>query len=453
MSDQLLQNEMPAVAAGKTVEAGQRDHWSDLVQGHMLQLDGLRGLAILLVLVYHFAARLTERFSAFAEPENVVVQGFLKLFQAGWIGVDLFFVLSGFLITGILCDTKKSGKYFSSFYLRRILRIFPLYYGFLLGALVLLPLLWSSSSRKWEFLQENQVWYWSYLTNWLCASKGDFNLVSAGYLWSLAVEEQFYMIWPFVVYFLSRRTLRYVCVSLLLISLTTRIVLAVAGVAPVALYTMTCTHLDPLVLGALLALAFRGPQWTEKHLRLFRTTALLSAAGLAALFLARGTFKFWTLEVSVVGILLLSLLFGYILIAALLSREATLLYKVLTAVPLRSFGRYSYAIYVFHPLIGLALAAYFNPSRFQGGTSAMICLLFGFIAVAAAVSWMAGFVSWHLYEKHFLKLKKYCSASKGRDTASESRYSQLSSTSSPSESDSRSAGYALGSPLLERVRT
>jgi peptidoglycan/LPS O-acetylase OafA/YrhL len=386
--------------------------WSALIRGHILQMDGLRGLAILLVLFYHFAARFSVRFREFHDSGDVVVQASRKLLGAGWCGVDLFFVLSGFLITGILCDTKKSTNYFSSFYLRRLLRIFPLYYGFLFAALILLPLVWKSSQGS-AFLQENQAWYWAYLTNWLCAIKGGFNSIKAGYLWSLAVEEQFYLIWPFVVYFLSRRALLFTCMALLLCSVTARFVLTAFGVSGGALYVMTCTHLDPLLIGALLALAFRTSKWTTKHLRLYRLVALLSVAGLALLFLVEGEFKFWQTSIATVGILLLSLLFGYALSAALVSRQPSMLYKALTTAPLRSFGQYSYAIYVFHPPIGDALASYFNPAWYKGVSNSLMVPFLCFTASAIFVSWTAGFISWHVYEKHFLKLKKYCAASKG----------------------------------------
>jgi len=392
------------------IEPQQDRDWSALVRGHLLQLDGLRGLAILFVLLYHFTDQFETRFGDFYQSKATIVQVLRKVFGAGWSGVDLFFVLSGFLITGILCDTKQSRAYFSSFYLRRLLRIFPLYYGFLFGLLILLPLIWKPSSQTWQLLQEKQAWYWSYLSNWLCAIKGDFKLMPAGYTWSLAVEEQFYLFWPFVVYLLSRRALLVSCACLLLLSVTARFVLAAFGVPATSLYVVPCTHLDPLLVGALLALAFRTPGWMPKHLLLFPVVALLSVAGVVVLFSIQGKLKFWEVRTATLGILLLSLVFGYVLYAALISRKSSLLYRVLTAVPLRSFGRYSYAIYLFHPPIGDALAGYFNPIRFKGASHSVLVPFLFFTVAAIGVSWIAGFISWHLYEKHFLKLKKYCSA-------------------------------------------
>ena len=112
-------------------------------------LDGLRGVAILLVMVYHFVI-----YGGW-QPSGEVEHWLFRLATAGWLGVDLFFVLSGFLITGILVDAKGGGGYFRSFYVRRVLRIFPLYYGFLAAYFVLAPLVSSAGSA----LREGQVWY------------------------------------------------------------------------------------------------------------------------------------------------------------------------------------------------------------------------------------------------------------------------------------------------------
>src|SRR5262249_2846553 len=116
----------------------------------------------------------------------------------GWMGVDLFFVLSGFLITGILLDSRGADGYFSSFYARRFLRIFPLYYGFLaLWFLVLAYVFGSAYSDL--FARERQVWFWSYTANW---GRPD-ELGALGHFWSLAIEEQFYLVWPLVVWLLG----------------------------------------------------------------------------------------------------------------------------------------------------------------------------------------------------------------------------------------------------------
>ncbi|HEX6407837.1 MAG TPA: acyltransferase, partial [Gemmatimonadales bacterium] len=131
--------------------------------GHLPALDGLRGVAILLVMGYH----ILETFPGGPEVPDLVT----RLASVGWIGVDLFFVLSGFLITGILYDTKGSPGFFRNFYIRRVLRIFPLYYGFLALFCLILPALGPNDAAIVE-LHRACPWYWSYLANFYMAQHG-----------------------------------------------------------------------------------------------------------------------------------------------------------------------------------------------------------------------------------------------------------------------------------------
>src|SRR2546427_5689081 len=126
------------------------------------------------------------------------------------MGVDLFFVLSGFLITGILLDTKGSRHYLRQFHARRVLRIFPLYYAALALFLILLPML-LPGDRVLRDLTADSVWYWTYLYNVKVAAAGFTSSSALGHFWSLAVEEQFYLIWPIVVLYLARRHLYGAC--------------------------------------------------------------------------------------------------------------------------------------------------------------------------------------------------------------------------------------------------
>ena len=157
---------------------------AERVRGQLPELDGIRGLAILVVLLHNVGY--------FDEPADSLALKLLRVaFGAGWTGVQLFFVLSGFLITGILLDTKRDAHYFRSFYLRRILRIFTLYYLTLAVAFVLLPHLvdldeWPARARH------SQSWYWTYLINWT----GPFLGAVPGFphFRSLAIDEQFYLV-------------------------------------------------------------------------------------------------------------------------------------------------------------------------------------------------------------------------------------------------------------------
>src|SRR5262245_13745 len=168
-------------------------------------LDGLRGLAILPVMLTHFVS------DGDLSPVSKVDEIVSATLTLGWVGVELFFVLSGFLITGILLDSRGAPHYFRNFYIRRTLRIFPLYYGFLALWLGVLPLFykWPNDVLKVVSIPVSPVWSWAYLTNIVQALHDDWR---AGppyttHFWSLAIEEQFYLVWPTVVFLFSRRRL------------------------------------------------------------------------------------------------------------------------------------------------------------------------------------------------------------------------------------------------------
>jgi peptidoglycan/LPS O-acetylase OafA/YrhL len=174
-------------------------------------------------------------------------------------------VLSGFLITGILYDAKGSHYPLRSFYIRRVLQIFPLYYGFVTFWSFLLPVFYPWPERfQTPF---SQIWSWTYLTNILQAINCDLGAVPpyTGHFWSLAVEEQFYLLWPVVVLLFRRRSLMRICLAGILISPVIRLGCVLAG-NEVGAYVLTPARMDGLGVGAFLALAARGPNGLS-HLR------------------------------------------------------------------------------------------------------------------------------------------------------------------------------------------
>ncbi|MBL4636331.1 MAG: acyltransferase, partial [Kofleriaceae bacterium] len=233
-------NEMPkASITQEIIPATERAHWTR----YLPALDGVRAVAILLVMAHNF--NLLENTKSVTGKANEL------LFNLGWVGVQLFFVLSGFLITNILLSTKGSSNYFASFFGRRALRIFPLYYLALAGGLIVYPLLSGTSIEG----AENQVWLWSYLSNWAAPMGQEVGLYP--HMWSLAVEEQFYLLWPFLVYFLSRRGLMRVCLALTAIALVSRIGIRVMDMSPEAAYQFTICRIDAIALGGVAAMLFR----------------------------------------------------------------------------------------------------------------------------------------------------------------------------------------------------
>ncbi len=219
--------------------------------GHMAALDGVRGLAIALVLCVHFIGD--------DVPQSLLERGVTRLACYGVWGVDLFFVLSGFLITGILYDARGGPGYFRNFYLRRTLRIFPLHYAVLAFLFVLLPALPLPYPAGLAEAAEHQRWLWPYAGNLYLSWQGAWSaLPFVGHFWSLAVEEHFYLVWPVVVLFCSRRALLAVCVGCGVFALSLRVALALAGVSDVALVAFTPCRLDALCAGAFLAVTLRA---------------------------------------------------------------------------------------------------------------------------------------------------------------------------------------------------
>jgi peptidoglycan/LPS O-acetylase OafA/YrhL len=160
-------------------------------------LDGIRGLAIVWV-VLHNATDISMA------PASGVFRALGLLTHTGWIGVQLFFALSGFLITGGLLDTQRSAHYFRDFYAKRALRILPLYYGVLFALLVVVPLIPAFSA---SISSEGQASLWLFTVNWTHTAPYGF-----AHFWSLAIEEQFYILWPLVVWRLTPLAIK--CMSL-----------------------------------------------------------------------------------------------------------------------------------------------------------------------------------------------------------------------------------------------
>src|SRR5271169_5821010 len=228
------------------------------------QLDAVRGLAILVVLLHNSPFRFPSA------PLRFLV-------GCGWMGVDLFFVLSGFLITGILLDTKPSKDYFRNFYARRCLRIWPLYYSVLLFMFVIVPLVRPQDAAG--IFHKSSPW-WSYLfffQNFLVAFPTS-SVGPLGVSWSLAVEELFYLVWPlFVRYFSNSRPQR-VAWAILLFSPVLRLYFSWHNWQ---IYSNPFCRLDGMMAGALLALLVRKPEFAPARFLRASWAVLLIAAPLA----------------------------------------------------------------------------------------------------------------------------------------------------------------------------
>jgi peptidoglycan/LPS O-acetylase OafA/YrhL len=353
-------------------------------------LDGLRALAILLVIVHNTS--INEADTSF------VARVWTGITDCGWIGVQLFFVLSGFLITGILLDGRDKPRALRTFYIRRALRIFPLYYAFLIGRFLVLPLAMPALAVGFS----TQIWYWLYLSNWSDLVQGPINGMS--HFWSLAVEEQFYLSWPALVRKLRVRTFAIVCVGLALGSFGFRLAFYLAGVDHAWMYSATVSRLDGLAIGALVAIAARA-ELGDRYRRGRRFAGAIAGLGvLVAAVHAHGLSRF-NPEIQTVGYTLLAIVFGAI-VGEVAEPTPARVWRWLELRPLRTIGRYSYAMYVFHAPLHVAILYVAGTwLRAQSADHGVLTDL-AWTASIAVISFVLALVSYALIEGPALRLKE-----------------------------------------------
>jgi peptidoglycan/LPS O-acetylase OafA/YrhL len=354
-------------------------------------LDGIRGVAIMWV-VFHNA-------TAFSYASRLLFHVPAILAQMGWIGVELFFALSGFLITRGLLETQATAHYFRNFYAKRALRILPLYYTVLFVLLVVLPRLITLHP---PYSNEHQASLWFFFANWT-------PLVPYGFahFWSLAVEEQFYLFWPLVVCWLPAGRLLRVCLWAAVGTLFLRGAMAAYGADWWTLYATTPARMDALALGGAVACVMHLPAlraWMRMRLAAMSVATLLLFLLGAVLTHAydRTTWPGQTLGYTLLAVCSAALVGS---VAVTEHTAPTRLASVLAWRPLRSFGRYSYAIYVFHNLLHKLVGEPWLTKHF--GESPPVQVVFMYASLVLAVSYLLGMCSYHVLEKHFLTLKRY----------------------------------------------
>jgi len=365
-------------------------------QGFIPALDGLRGIAIVLVLVHHLTLY---------RPDRGIDSWIAAIPLFGWTGVNLFFVLSGYLITGILLDSRDSKHYYSTFFARRALRIFPLYYLVLFVALVLLPLV-PELHRVivGPYPVPPKLPYWLYLTNFSIADRG----MVHGWLdiaWSLAIEEQFYIVWAVVVLICPPRWLGLLCASILLIEPIGRSYALSRGVQAEDIYVLTFYRLDALTLGALLG-------WAQRHGKLpvspkaIVMTTLVCMAGIVAICIDAGDSWWWNQRMQQFGYTLVGITGAAMVIAAVTNPESSLWPRMLSAGWLRAFGKYSYCLYLIHlPVMRMVREYVFEPQDYNHLVFSPWITQIIFYVVAIAPAFLLARLSWTVFEAPILRLK------------------------------------------------
>lgn len=364
---------------------------------HIPALDGVRGLAVLLVMFHHFAYG--------AEGTSLPAKLVVWFAEGGWMGVDLFFVLSGFLITGILLDARNTPHYYRNFYARRTLRIFPLYYGYLFVMCVIVARILHLDPQRSDELLSYQHWLWLYVSNVLICIRGSFLVASVNHFWTLAIEEHFYLIWPTVVRWVEPRRMWLACLACIAVALAARIGFHVSDVWRPAPMVFTLCRIDALAMGGLLCVLARSPEHREL-LRRGSRWALLLTAPVVLLFLLGGNGRpLPDAILRTVGYSLIALFCAGFLCQVLLSEGA--LKRWLVHPVLRTFGIYAYGLYVFHHPIRIILqrALPFENLGQAVGSYWLGLALHSLVALALSVG--VALASYHLYEKQFLKLKRF----------------------------------------------
>jgi peptidoglycan/LPS O-acetylase OafA/YrhL len=344
---------------------------SPVTGGHRIrQLDAVRGIAILVVILHN-------------EASKYLPAGWAPIFANGWMGVDLFFVLSGFLITGILLDTK-GPHVISDFYIRRCLRIWPLYYSLLLFMFVLVPLVRPAEASE-IFGERSQPW-WSYLLflqNFFVPIPEN-AAGPLGVTWSLGIEELFYLMWPWVVRSSSHRTLLWTVIVVVAVSPGLRIALDWYGVN---LYANPFCRLDGLMAGALLAAVVRMDG--------VRATAFVAPARMTLVVTALLAFVTEAADARWIAfsfVAIASMAFVYL---SLFDRHPWLR-RILCSRFLIYTGTISYGLYLLHKIPFAALESWGG----WNGSLAAFC-------VGLMLCYVLAFLSWHLLERPFLSMRRF----------------------------------------------
>lgn len=372
LAERLELSRQSLVSQGARKEILQRPKW---LSSHIPELDGLRGLAIVWVVLYHC-------------HDKVIGTPLFAIAQWGWAGVNLFFVLSGFLITGILLDSRakseSAGQFFRDFYARRLLRIWPVYVLVLFLVYFGVPLIfgvpWLATAKAAPWLR-----YAFFVQNLSMVPLPG----TLGPTWSLAIEEQYYLLWAPLARWLRPRVLLVLLLSVFLSSPFLRL-----GLSGAVSRTHTLIHLDGIALGSLMALLLRLMPFAQATWR--KIAPVTAVSGGAALLYASHRFPA-ALDSG------FALLFSGIVLAAIaFSGRHGVFTSPWRLSLLRFYGRISYGLYMIHILV-FALLGNIDLTLERHGMNGNLEI----VAIRFVVSTLAASALWYGFEKPILRLKRY----------------------------------------------
>lgn len=316
-------------------------------------LDGVRGIAVVMVMSIHL----------FVPVQVGALTGMVSnVFNSMFIATDLFFVLSGFLITAILLRTRERQGYFRSFYWRRALRILPAYaviwlYAFILAPALLLP------PEQAAAVRGDAVWYAVYLHNIEQLYTGQPpGWVGLAHLWSLAIEEQFYLLWPVAIFFVPRRHLEKFCIGVFFAGCAIKLTLLLNGASWSTLYVLTPCRIEGLAAGAWIATRceLRDLRQTPSWLRVLG--AVVAAVLLYLIVTPEPSHgaKLFNPTLIVLHNMLSSIVFAWMIYEIVQARPGHPLRRLFNLRPLIFLGTYSYGIYLIHYFVLVQIRPWFG---------------------------------------------------------------------------------------------
>lgn len=333
---------------------------------HIVQLDALRAIAAFGVILYHFL----PEFSSSKLPY-------------GWIGVDIFFVISGFLITAILLEQKgvtgNNLLVIKNFVIRRALRLFPIYY-----LLIFIFHLLQHFGNLWTWDAGNSIYYYTYTTNILFFFEGMAGK-QLNHVWTLSIEEQFYLFWPWIVVFVPNRA---VILSLVFVILGSLIYKSVSGIENIRM--LTFSHFDTLGGGALIAFLLKEK---KESVLLFinRFKGIIILCGIFILLASEWYLLPEIIISSVVLVLAMSLVigchYGFSGLSGKIFSNSVLIY----------LGKISYGLYLFHKPVPYFLKLFLTPENSNS---------YYFLLISVVITIVVAHLSYKIIESPFLALKK-----------------------------------------------
>jgi peptidoglycan/LPS O-acetylase OafA/YrhL len=374
-----------------------------MFKGYIKGIDGLRAIAVIWVMLGHVATSIDWT------AVTVIDKLFVLLINSNWVGVQLFFVISGFLITKILLEGKDQQHQIRNFYIRRSLRIFPIYYITLAYIFIALPLF--NATPTWlDSVTEQQWWFWTYLNNW---SRPFYEFGGITHLWSLAIEEQFYLIWPFIVVFLSTKRVMQISLFMVISAPIARFAMYYyAGNFGMtdeqgsrAAYNFTFARWDAIALGAYLAVLMTNKAavaWLSAH---GKKLLIIVIAVIAVQIVVNHNFTSVAQGIGILNQTTASFAFAIALFFVVVNSDKPMV-SFLELSWMKSIGKVSYAMYIFHlPLMMFWLKL--SPPDLTGVNQWLVVpVVLSYTAGFTLLIYLMSLLSWHFIEHPILKLKK-----------------------------------------------